>query len=418
VKAALPSILLLLGLYLPTSLSGEYETSLLGAGLTICAGLCGVMLSKSRPAYYLFPLAALIPAIILLFTYTSGLHTLALGALLPFSVLALILLVRIKGVRLDELPKKLFLLANCINVFLGIGMILGLERVESFIGAYYAYIDSDFVAERMISLHKPVVTFYTHSIAAFMFYLFFYLNLRSFSANRKKIFGILSFSYLALLLALISTTSLILFFVGSFQFAIELWRTRHRVFLALTLASALSAPLFFSSDWETFKSSMLFLAERQDAGFVGRYNMNGEIGYNLKYLTEHPFSPIGASSRAEIRLGDSGPLDYVLRGSLPLFILIYGGYFLFLRSNLKYRKDLWLIFFATLGFELAASVLTYFRFLLLIPFICMYLNSLPESPPAYNSRGWLGRLYQSWRLGILRSVQDGFRERDSAGSPA
>jgi hypothetical protein len=384
----------------------------------MCACLCGVMLFKRRPPYYLFPLAALIPAIILFFSFTSGLHKFALGALLPFSVLALVLLLRIGDVRLDDLSQKFFMLANCINLFLGVGMILGLEWVESLIGNYYAYIDSAFVVERMISAHKPVVTFYTHSIAAFIFYLFFYLNLRSFCAKRKKIYGVLAFSYLVLILALISTTGLLLLLVGSLQFAVELWRTRHRVVLGLAVVGILSLPLYFTSDWEALKGSISFLAERQDAGFVGRYSINSEIGYNFKYLTEHPFSPIGASSRSEIRLGDSGPLDYMLRGSLPLLILIYGGYFLFLRSNLTYGKDLWLIFFATMGFELAASVLTYFRFLLLIPFICIYLNSLPESPPGSKRRGWLNNLYQSWRLDVGNSVQEALRERGGAESHA
>lgn len=370
-------LLLLVGLYLPSSISGIPSRALLAAGYALSLLASFVLVKGKHAPRELFPVLALIPALVWFFTYTSGLTTYALGSLLPFTCVSALLLVRIEPAFPSKWATRAFILCNFVNTGLGIGMITGVAN--GIIGNWYAFIDQDFVAQRMLDAHKPVLSFYTHSIAAFMLYLFFYLNLRAFSMLRRKIYVMFAFSYLALILALMSTTSLILFALGSAQLAVELWKSRHRVVLFASILAVALAPRLISTDWQSL-ADQLSAVKQAEGGFSARYGENSEIAYDFSYLVDHPFSPIGASGRAQIRLGDSGLLDYLLRGSLPLVILIYGGYVLFLKSSLRYRKDFMILLCVTLGFELAASVLTYFRFLLLIPFVCAYLNALPEKP--------------------------------------
>ena len=70
----------------------------------------------------------------------------------------------------------------------------------------------------------------------------------------------------------------------------------------------------------------------------------------------------------------------LLRGSLPLLLTVYGGFFLFLRFNLRDRRAaLWLWCLVVL-FEVAHPVLQYFRFVAFVPLLVVYLNSLASMP--------------------------------------
>jgi len=367
-------LFLLFGLYLPTSISGEFSKPLMGVDYALCACLATWTIWKGNHASrILFPIAMCIPSLILLFTVTSGFTTLTLWALLPYYVLSIVLLLRVKSLAISPRTEKLFMWANVFNIALGFGMMFGVEAVQNFIGSHYAYIDSDFVAERMLSAHKPVITFYTHSIAGFMLYLFFYMNLRAFQVKQKKIYFWLSFGYLLLVLGMFSVTGIALFLLGSLQMFYVLWKTQRRFALTMVATCYL---LFVGLNFVPLQEIAASMLENKESGLSGRYALDGTMYPAIQYLKAHPFNPVGASIRGDIAFGDSGPLEYLLRGSLPLLILIYGLYFLFLKSNLKNRSDFWLLFLVTLGFEFGDTTLTYLRFLWLIPFVCVYLNHL------------------------------------------
>jgi hypothetical protein len=369
-----------------------YSKSLWGIDYVLCAGLSAlILLTGKRAEYIWFPVVALIPATILLFTSTSGATALTLYAILPFFVFASVLLLRVRDVPVTRSTERIFFVVNIVNLLLGFGMVLGVDWMKNFIGSFYAYIDSDFVDERMLALNKPVLTFYTHSIAGFMLYLFFYMNLRAFQANQNKIRAWMAGGYLILIASMFSVTGMVFFCFGVLQLLYVLWGSKHRAAAILVIAIG-CAPFFFAPIRTVLSVMIVFMSENRNSGLTGRYLQDGTMYYDMQYLKEHPLRPFGASIRADIMFGDSGQLEYLLRGSLPLLILIYGCYWLFLRANLKRRVDVWLIFLVTFAFEFGATTLTYLRFLWLIPFLCVYLNSLTKNSPSQGGSGLaLGR---------------------------
>ena len=59
------------------------------------------------------------------------------------------------------------------------------------------------------------------------------------------------------------------------------------------------------------------------------------LGGNLRYLNEAPFSPIGFTYGPEdLFYGDSGSILMLVRGSLPLLVMVYLAYGRFLVRNL------------------------------------------------------------------------------------
>src|SRR5260370_14093568 len=103
------------------------------------------------------------------------------------------------------------------------------------------------------------------------------------------------------------------------------------------------------------------------------------------YLFDHSFSPIGlarsasgldVSSPTHFFVGDSGPVEYLLRGSVPLLFLIYLGLYGFLRRNLVSRAHSTILFFVILAFETGFSALDSSRTFFLLPFFVVYLNHI------------------------------------------
>ena len=116
-------------------------------------------------------------------------------------------------------------------------------------------------------------------------------------------------------------------------------------------------------------------------GFLGRYGSQGNNLNNFAYVSAHPFRPVGLTAAGNLFIGDSGPVEYLIRGSVPFVILMYGGLFLFLQRNVRSKADLATLFVAILAIESGFTSLTYLRMLYLLPFAVIYLNSLEGMEP-------------------------------------
>jgi hypothetical protein len=116
-------------------------------------------------------------------------------------------------------------------------------------------------------------------------------------------------------------------------------------------------------------------------GLRGRYSGQGALTSNLRYVASAPFSPVGAGFHPDLMYGDSGVIEFLLRGSVPLVLLIYTGLFVFLKSNLASRSQALFLFAVLLGFEIGFSNLLYFRTQFFVPFVVVYLNHLESMKP-------------------------------------
>jgi hypothetical protein len=88
----------------------------------------------------------------------------------------------------------------------------------------------------------------------------------------------------------------------------------------------------------------------------------------------------------------------MLRGSLPLLLLIYSGCVIFLTSNLRDKKDMLVIIGAVLVFEVGFAILPFVRMMFALPFLLVYLNAL-QSPSARGALLMNRRLRDSMATG-------------------
>jgi hypothetical protein len=373
-------LLLIAGMYFPSVASESFSIFSLSSFVIVLALLLVLIFRKhGHPALFWCLALLSIAPLLLLFTVTSGLATLRLGAIFQYAVLSVMLIATFRDVILPRWFGVLWDSINVVNLLGGFAIVAGFQTVNDFIVAHYSTAYDDLVMN-MLSWHKPVLTFGTHSLAAFFLYLFFWLNLQGYKRKgQKRLLGF-ALCYIFLTACLLSVSAVVFAAVGICQLAFHFWSSiRYKFVSALAvLCVVLFVGVFWGSalNWRDSVDVVKGILQDPGAGLTGRISPGGTMYESLEYLKSHPFSPVGASIREGLVFGDDGPLEYALRGSIPLLLLVYGGLFYFLRRNLLLKSDAYFLFAAIVVFELGYTTLINIRALYLIPVFCAYLNTL------------------------------------------
>jgi len=268
---------------------------------------------------------------------------------------------------------------------LGYALALDVGVADRLLAAWYGAFYPTLVSNMVVLFNKPVLTFGTHSMAGFMIYLFFYLHFRAWLTQGGWRRLAAAGGFLGLLVALTSTTGLAFAVIAGLQIAFVLQRAlpQQRALIAVAiLLAALVGAAALGLDAGTL------LAQAEDAivgdrvrGLFSRYATDGLLASTMKYLSESPLQPIGVGATDTLYLGDSGLVMNLLRGSVPLLIAVYGGLWLFLRTNLDDRRSALWLWVCVVLFEVGFTPLQYFRFLGFVPLLVVYLNTVSSRVP-------------------------------------
>lgn len=373
-------LLLLLGLYFPTTVSQQVTPLFAANYLVNMVLLCVLILGRPhRPSVPVCLLLLTIVPLLLVFTFTSGVSTLRLGALPPYLLASMMFLTDLRDIRMPEWSTRLWLIVNCVNVVAGIAIVLGNQTVDNFIIAHYSA-GYDTLVSNMLMWRKPVLTFGTHSVAAFFLYVFFWINLQAYKARRQWWLLMLAISYLILTAFLLSVSAVAFAFTGLIQIFFFVWSSLRRKFLwaVIFVVLLLLVVLVWGSALAQSGADkvVLDIVQNPGSGYLGRFLPGGSMYYDLQYIAEHPFSPVGASFKDDMVAGDGGIVEYLLRGSLPLLLLMYGGLLYFLRRNLQSHSQAYFFFGIIVAFEIGMTTLANNRALFLYPAMVVYLNHL------------------------------------------
>ncbi|HVB55251.1 MAG TPA: hypothetical protein VNE63_02315 [Candidatus Acidoferrales bacterium] len=381
------SLLLLSGLYLPTSVGGDISKSLMAIAYfgVFCLYLYLVWANGSDEDQFLF-FSMPIVMVIIGATFLSRVHVFGIGVLWFYVPIALLYSTRLRSLRFGSRCRILFLACNLMNVTLGVSAIFHIEFVNALVISHYSNFFPELVPT-MLALGKPIMTFATHSLAAFFLFLFFWLNFRTYLCTRRPLFLIFAICYMVLEPCLVSVSGFGFALLALLVMAIHVWAKKPAVVVAGLVVALLLLPRIAHAVYNPIENWQDLLQVARPAftapgeGFLGRYGSQGNNAENLRYVYDHPFSPTGLTTAENLFIGDSGPVEYLLRGSVVLLVLMYVGLFRFLRRNLVRTSDLYVLFVAILAMELGFTSLTYVRMLYLLPVAVIYLNSL-ERPEA------------------------------------
>lgn len=176
VEQALLALLLIMGLYFPTSTHGEHSTLCIVAAVAVLLSLLCSLLWRLGPipgtaTYIALPLLIIL-LICSLRALVGGALQFDMGICAKFMGLALLLTLNLRRVGIGRVVETLFVLANVVNIAFGIAILIGTDWVTDFLPKFYWSFYPDLIPN-MVKLHKPVLTLGTHASASLFLYLFF-----------------------------------------------------------------------------------------------------------------------------------------------------------------------------------------------------------------------------------------------------
>jgi hypothetical protein len=389
--ATIVGLALLFGLYLPSSRDGVFGPPLVYISAALLLATCASLLLRRHGFARDLAIgnAVVMNLTLLLSTLFYPTGRLAYGVLAVYFLLSLVYCLNLRDIAGGRFLRGAFIFANIVNFALAAGILFAVPAVTDFLVDYFSDFYPDLVPAAM-ALQTPVLTFATHSLAGFFLYLFFYLSLRTYAARGGIFFLLAAGVNIALCALLESVTGYLFFVLGCAQLVWHAVSRRALAALLLPVAAAGILALALSLNWLDSQEIGATISGRLGSdvnGFAGRYGTTGRENENIDFLARQPFSPIGFTSPAGLFIADSGPVEYLLRGSLPLLVSVYGGLWLFLRSNLRSRREAWTLFVIFLIFEIGFANLVYLRTVFVLPFLVVYLNALREPAPSRLGTG-------------------------------
>jgi len=371
----------LFAFYLPSSVDGVISRPLSVVSMAGTATLLlGMILVSGRVAPPPNVAAALAMGLVLaVFTITSPFEATSPGVAMLYLAQGLLFMLDLRGCNSPRID-RMFQAITLVSLVLGYALVLNVGLADGLMVRWYAAFYPELLGNMVILFNKPVLTFATHSMAGFMIYLFFYMHFRAWRLVGGWWRLAAAAGFLGLLVALTSTTGMAFAAVACAQVA---WAGRASLPRQRALAAVTLSILVFAAATAAGVDINTVLARAEAAivgdrvrGLFARYAVDGLLASNMKYLSESPLRPIGIGATDTLYLGDSGLIVNLLRGSVPLLIAVYGGLWLFLRTNLvNIRSAAWL-WLAVVLFEIGFTPLQYFRFLGFVPFAVMYLNHI------------------------------------------
>jgi hypothetical protein len=272
---------------------------------------------------------------------------------------------------------------------IGTAVVAGMPWANELLISLYSMSYPDLVVN-MTGWHKPVFTFGSHSIAGFFYFLLFYLNAETYRLRGRGWAGVAAAALIALGVFLTSVTAAAFMALATGLLLLVPGRQRWVIGTA-ALAGVGVALVYFRPYLEglALVAALTQGVTDQGAGLSGRYAAGGALLGNLDLIREQPFRPIGITYSPTLFYGDSGPIEYLTRGSFVLLILVYGTLAVFLIRGLQKKRHRVVLFAATVLFELGFTVLNYYRYQWFLPFAVLYLNHLEPEAPAEPPPGAL-----------------------------
>jgi hypothetical protein len=384
------TLILVIGIFFPTSLGGESREFLIGIALVLLLAFFSLFIywRGTRPGA-IFGFSIPILVVLLAGTLISCAFRFGGTIFCEYVMIATLFALNLRRLRMNRLVTTVFLLVNILWIIGGAVILVGNEAFNDQLVKWYSQFYADLVPG-MLALHKPVLTFGSHSLAGFFTYLFFWLNWETYRRQHQIWNLIFALCELVLLLGMTSFTSMGFAVLAVAQIGYWLWKKDRLVFVVCAASVAVITWLtvgMITDELEilwknpSVASSVL---NADNSGFMVRYAVGGTVFGTINYIWEHPLAPIGFTYPSTVLyLGDSGPVEYLLRGSIPLLLLVYLGLYKFLRHNVRDRNYALALFIFFIGFETGYNTLPYFRTLYLLPFVAVYLNQIGPQQEIY-----------------------------------
>lgn len=372
--------LLFIGVYFPSSIGMEIKSSFMWTKLIMFLTVSLLLIIKQKKIRTIFMFSFLsVISILLISTLFSGAVEYSFGRLGFILCLLLLFCIDFKNISLSPKVIYAFAIFNIITISIGYLIVIDNAAVNNFIIDFYSA-HKDYLVYSMIGQHKPVLTFGTHSVAALFIFYLFYINFKHFMIFNKKISLVFSILYIILEYFLHSNTGYVFLIAGLAHVVYYAFHHIKRKHMWKYLFSIAMLLILFNGEISNFMQ--LLILNMGDVwsspinGIAGRFGDRGALQVNFEYIASHPLNPIGFGYLPDLYYTDSGFVEYILRGSFTLPLIIYISLFLFLKKNVISKSSSYTIYCTFVMMDIFAYPLyTDATTFYILSFMILILNS-------------------------------------------
>ncbi|QBL09813.1 hypothetical protein E0Z06_09920 [Rheinheimera sp. D18] len=374
---------LLVSLYFPSSIGGSIieQLSLLGNSLALFLLLLGVFFCKVPLGSERVVLGLIFIIAISLLSFLSPFSEVTLGAVVPYVTLFIIVSVSYKNVYLSRRQLLFLFLFAIFQLIVAFMIVFSVSWVKAVFESFYQMVP-DLYYYMIGWENKPVITYATHSVAGFVFFVFslvflvlYYEVKGSFS---RFAFLLISILYSSLLVFIFSNTGLFLF-VGMlffyFYFSMKKSGVVFRFFLSFFVVSCFIYVFINYSDIISLAyEKILEVLTSEHNGILARLSMNSRLAGSYTYVFDNPLQGVGFTYNANIAFGDNFISEYVLRGGFASYFIYLVLVLFFCFSNVSSKMMASMLFAFILISDFGYPLLVAYRFVFFFPIMIIIMN--------------------------------------------
>ncbi|WP_024293400.1 hypothetical protein [Lacrimispora indolis] len=316
---------------------------------------------------------------ILYFQLNRSIARISYGYLLNYIPFCVLINIKIDKLSRSEILDYLFVMICSLLIAVGILTILGNGLIERLLKTNYI-VHYPHIYMVMWSGHKTVTFFGTHSIAAYIYFMLWWLI--DYRAQVKM--SILNYVLMAgifLIIILCKSVSAVLCagLIAMYYYVKWIRRTtKKNVILSLSLIVVGLCGIAVN-----INTLMQILGSREN-GILGRYGSTGNLTDTL-YYTFTNIIPMGICDINGLWLTDGGQYIHFIRGGILLVGLFYFGLYRFIKMNIKDKGRGTFLFVCFLLFEIGYQFTMCMRFFMIMLFFVAYYGYLRKEREYTNA---------------------------------
>lgn len=376
---------LVVSLYFPSSIGGSIieQLSLLGNILALAILLLGVFFCRVPLDKSVFFLGLIFILIITCLSFFSPFDNMTLGSVVPYLTMLFIVSLVYKNIGISRAQLKFLLFFAIFQLTLAFMIVFSFTWLKNVLESYYQMVP-DLYFYMIGWENKPVITYATHSVAGFVFFLFslFFIVLyyRVRGTFLRMLFMFLSLLYCSLLILIFSNTGfflLVAMLIAYFYLSMK----NSGIFFRMTLLVILALLTLYIlvNYYEVImlaSEKVLEVLTSDKNGIIARLSMNSRLAGSYQYVFDNPLQGVGFTYDGNIAFGDNFVSEYVLRGGFLSYFVYILIACIFCLKNVQSRVMaillLLFIFISDFGYPLLVA----YRFVFFFPVIIVFMNYL------------------------------------------
>ena len=287
-----------------------------------------------------------------------------------YVLLMSVLCLNIKGCTLPKFAEYFFYILCIILCTVGLLIVFKNQAVSTIISRNYnRYWEK--CAYYMVYAGKPVDMYAIHSIAGFMYFQFLSMLYFKNRCKNSWLNRVLMGLFILLIAMLRSNTAIMLLGLGGVMILVKdkAKMSKRSFILKLSFIVIVCVVVCMNMEW------IQVIMGSEENGILGRFTGKSLFLQNFLFLKEN-IIPIGYTSSSSLWLSDCGYIVALLRGGLFNVAVLYGSAYFFFKRNIIDKKMMIPFVVSLFVFEIGYPVLMELKYVMMMPFIVIFLNSV------------------------------------------